>query len=72
MGGGLTVLCFKKYISGVDRKTTLDIAAVVNGMLSGLVGITASCYAVDPWAAIVIGIICGIQYCLMVRLMNWL
>jgi Amt family ammonium transporter len=60
MGGGLTVLCFKKYISGVDKDSKLDIAAVVNGMLAGLVGVTASCFAVEPWAAIVIGIICGI------------
>ena len=32
----------------------------VNGMLAGLVGITAGCAAVDPYGAIAIGSICGV------------
>ena len=33
---------------------------MVNGMLAGLVAITAPCAFVDPWAAAVIGIIAGV------------
>lgn len=32
----------------------------INGMLGGLVGITAGCDAVDPYGAIAIGMICGL------------
>ncbi len=38
----------------------VDPSFICNGMLAGLVGITASCAFVDPWAAVVIGAICGV------------
>ncbi len=37
-----------------------DPGMMVNGMLAGLVAITAPCAFVDPWAAMVIGIIAGV------------
>jgi Amt family ammonium transporter len=37
-----------------------DPGMMVNGMLAGLVAITAPCAFVDPWAAAVIGIVSGI------------
>jgi Amt family ammonium transporter len=37
-----------------------DPSMMVNGMLAGLVAITAPCAFVDPWAAVVIGLISGV------------
>ena len=36
----------------------------MNGSLSGLVGVTGACAVVEPWAALVIGIVSGWVYCL--------
>ena len=36
-----------------------DLSMAMNGALAGLVGITAPCAYVDPWAAVVIGIVSG-------------
>jgi Amt family ammonium transporter len=37
-----------------------DVPTMLNGALAGLVAITASCAFVEPWAAVVIGILAGI------------
>ena len=37
-----------------------DPVMMANGMLAGLVAITAPCYFVDPWAAAVIGSVAGV------------
>lgn len=48
---------------------TSDMPSILNGTLAGLVAITASCAFVEPWAAIVIGVIAGV---LVVVCMRWL
>ena len=40
-----------------------DISMTCNGMLAGLVAITAPCAFVAPWASLVIGIIAGVLVC---------
>lgn len=50
--GGVTAVLISKVRSGA-----YDMGLTINGVLGGLVGITAPCAVVDPWAAIVIGAI---------------
>ncbi len=42
------------------RTGKADIEMACNGSLAGLVGITAGCAYVDPWGAVVIGLIAGV------------
>jgi Amt family ammonium transporter len=46
-----------------------DPGMMVNGMLAGLVGITAPCAFVDPWASAVIGIIAAV---VVIEFAQWL
>ncbi|OZG74551.1 diguanylate cyclase [Hahella sp. CCB-MM4] len=42
------------------RHRYMDVSAIVNGTIAGLVGITASCHAVSPSSAALIGMVSGI------------
>jgi Amt family ammonium transporter len=44
-----------------------DISMTCNGMLAGLVAITAPCAFVAPWAATVIGMVAGVLVCFSVE-----
>jgi len=61
--GGVSALFTNLWI--MERRTGeahFDILMLMNGCLGGLVAITAGCHAVEPWAAVVIGIIAGWLY----------
>ncbi|MDR2472035.1 MAG: ammonium transporter [Tannerella sp.] len=63
--GGLFALltAWMKY-----KKPSLSLT--LNGVLAGLVGITAGCDAVSPWGAVVIGTVCGIVMVLSVEFID--
>lgn len=52
--GAVTAFLFGRFHDGLFVPTRS-----VNGLIAGLVGITAGCYAVNPQGAMMIGIICG-------------
>ncbi|MFD0586678.1 ammonium transporter [Paenibacillus sp. GCM10027627] len=54
-GGGVAALLISWAVTG-----KADITTMLNGTLAGLVAITASCAFVDPWAAVVIGLVAGV------------
>jgi len=57
-GSGCLTLCL---LSKFFFKT-YDVVLILNGVLAGLVSITAPCPVVEPWAAIMIGFLGGIVY----------
>lgn len=67
--GGLFNFCIKKHING-PKNVRMEFQALTNGILSALVCITASCDCVESWAAILIGIIGSLTYCLACKVMD--
>merc|ERR1712227_721662 len=49
----------------------LDVGGFCNGILAGLVSITAGCAFVKPWETVIIGLIGGLIYQLASMLLKW-
>lgn len=62
--GGLTVLFLKNMLSNcqTDNIMHYDVLSMGNGILAGLVAITAGCANVEPYGAFIIGILGGLVY----------
>jgi ammonium transporter, Amt family len=57
--------CFQvegKYYKAFRSSQRNDVASCCNGLLAGLVAVTAPSDAIEPWAAVCIGIIAGLLY----------
>lgn len=70
---GLTGMFCRKYLAGSDpayRQVMYDPVGILNGVLCGLVAITANCAFIEAWAAIVIGGLSPIFYALSIRLIE--
>jgi Amt family ammonium transporter len=55
MAGGISALSLKWMLSRI-----IVVTSAINGVLGGLVGITASCHIVSPGSAVIIGLVAGI------------
>jgi Amt family ammonium transporter len=64
LAGGASACSAMTYMWLFGPTKKPDAGMSVNGMLAGLVAITAPCAFVDPWAAVLIGIIAGVLVCL--------
>merc|ERR1719235_1229423 len=62
-GGLAAMLCSAAIAKVKEGKFMLMLTPVLNGILAGLVSITAGCGDVRPWAAFLMGAIGGVIYC---------
>lgn len=59
--GGISAMTYMWLFSPAKKP---DPGMSVNGILAGLVAITAPCAFVDNWAAVIIGLVAGVLVCL--------
>ena len=67
---GIVTFFIKPYIAPSNINARFDFQGITNGILAGLVSITAGCDIMDTWAAFVVGIIGSLVYCLSSRMMS--
>merc|ERR1719389_1314105 len=62
--GGVTTLALKYFLDGI-----WDLIPVCNGLLAGLVAVTASCSVIEPWAALICGFVGAFVYVFSCKLL---
>ncbi|NTW10128.1 MAG: ammonium transporter [Chlorobiaceae bacterium] len=69
-GGALSAMTLAYYAGSFKGK--FDVGFTVNGLLGGLVAITAPCYWVSPFGSIIIGLIAGVIVFIGIYLLEYL
>merc|ERR1719354_1052474 len=62
---GLTSVLIAKVLEGA-----FCVERMGNGILAGLVGITAGCHVVEPWGAILVGMFSGMIFLMHLQFME--
>jgi Amt family ammonium transporter len=57
------------YLERCTGEAFFDLKKAMNGSLTGLIAVAASCGIIEPWAAVIIGIVSGIVYLLASHLL---
>ncbi|KAL6065267.1 ammonium transmembrane transporter [Balamuthia mandrillaris] len=71
-GAVFTLFISIMWSAVMDKALLMDLSTALNGALAGLIGITAGCSVVQPWAALVIGIISAFVYFFSSKLLELL
>jgi Amt family ammonium transporter len=71
-GGGAAVsalLAHNWFNGGSFHELVYDLPKSLNGTLTGLVAVTAGCGVIEPWAALLVGLMAGVSYLQSSRLL---
>lgn len=70
---GLSALLVRAIVTHMTTgKHVYDVGMMGNGALAGLVAITSGTSTIEPWGAIIVGLVAGALYCLGSQVSIWM
>ena len=69
-GGAIATFLKPVVLKEQNKHNKYDVGATTNGILAGLVAITGVCDRIEPWGALIVGIISAFVYCFSCRLLK--